>query len=56
MPQVDELAAYWNQNPPLHLMVKAYMGIKSKSGPEGLATEDEIRDLVSQFGPGGMNR
>lgn len=34
--------AYWEDNPPVHLMVKAYLGIKSKSKEEPGKLEDLI--------------
>jgi len=54
MGQVNDLAAYWKANPPLHLMVAAYLGIKPQpAGTETkLASEEEIMQMVAMFGGG----
>lgn len=36
-PDVLELLAYWKENPPLHLLLKGFMGIETKK--EGKAEE-----------------
>ncbi len=51
LPQVDELTAYWAENPPVHILVKAYMGVdtKGRSGGGHKPDEDELRALAASF-------
>lgn len=51
-PEFTGLATYWAENPPLHLMVKAYLGIERKPvSPEGeQGTLDELLDLFGAAG------
>ena len=43
LPRLNQMAAYWKENPPLHQIVAGYLGFeKSKS------TNDTEQNLVSQ--------
>lgn len=42
------MRAYWEKNPPLHLMVKAFIGIKDK--PKPASTPDEVTALFAKLG------
>jgi hypothetical protein len=55
--QLKELLCYWAQNPPLHLMVKAYLGIKpdpaareAQRDAARYSDEAEIEQLLRLFG------
>lgn len=39
---------YWVNNPPIHLMMKAYLGIKPKSKPT-IPDENELKNMVQLF-------
>lgn len=34
VPRLTALTTYWRNNPPLHVMVAAYLGIKPKATPK----------------------
>lgn len=56
LPQATELTDYWADFPPLHLMVKNYMGIESKGKAKPKtqqSNEAELRALAQQFNAGG---
>jgi len=44
-PEVADLLAYWSQNPPLHLMVKAYLGFKPKRDDEMITPTQMMQQL-----------
>ena len=44
-----ELAAYWEENPPTHLLVKAVIGYKG-----GQSRTGDLGELLAAFGPEGM--
>ena len=46
LPDAIELFNYWSEHPPVHLMVAAYLGVKSQS-PK--LKQDEQDSAVSQF-------
>lgn len=51
-PEFAGLAVYWAENPPLHLMVKAYLGIEKKPAtPEG--EQGSLDELLDLFGAAG---
>lgn len=47
------LYGYWNEHPPVHELVGAYMGVKSKKPKT--KTSSSLRDLVSELGASGFN-
>ena len=48
-PDVLDLLDYWSECPPLHLMVKAYLGIKAPK-EEKTMTTDEFMQGLKGFG------
>ena len=50
MPFCDaiEQFAYWKNNPPLHLMVKAFMGIESGSETVSVSRREEVNPMEQQ--------
>jgi hypothetical protein len=49
LPEVEELAGYWTECPPLHLLVRAFVGYQPSSSttakrPE---TESDLAELMS---------
>jgi hypothetical protein len=44
VPQLSEFNLYWKKNPPLHMMVAAYLGIGKEKEPEG-----DFGELMSMF-------
>lgn len=50
-PQAKALMSYWTSNPPIHIMIKAYLGIgkNEKSEPSEYATIDEAKQIASMF-------
>jgi hypothetical protein len=57
--QVEELASYWAEHPPLHLLVGAYLGIgkdtqKRQATPAGRAAKaaGEPGSVLAGLGPG----
>ncbi len=46
------IASYWQDNPPLHLMVKAYLGIESAPRVEQ-QDEGTLDELMAMFGAAG---
>jgi hypothetical protein len=51
-PDVLDLLDYWTASPPVHVMVRAYMGIKGEE-PEDheIMSEDDFMAMVRQMGP-----
>ncbi|MEC4589499.1 hypothetical protein VPG91_00725 [Nitrospirillum amazonense] len=52
LPRYQALWRYWRRNPPVHLMVAAYLGIKSGGPPP--ADETGLADLLAMFGEGNI--
>jgi hypothetical protein len=57
--QVEELASYWAQHPPLHLLVAAYLGVgKEKharppaSVKRAQRSNSDVGSVLAQLGPG----
>jgi hypothetical protein len=58
--QVEELATYWAQHPPTHLLVAAYLGVGKDGRPPtrresaGLmqTSSSDADAMVAQLGPG----
>ncbi len=51
MHQVEDLANYWEENPPVHLLAKWYLGFKhDKKRKPRVLTEEGLDQLVAQFG------
>ena len=46
IPRLLAMKSYWADNPPLHLMVKAYLGIGSSSKPR----QEDKGDLAELIG------
>ena len=44
-PRVMSIRDYWGENPPLHLLVKAYMGIKSKKETPAMTASEFMQGL-----------
>lgn len=42
LPRLKSLYAYWDRNPPLHLMAKAYLGIGGDKPQQSLAEASEF--------------
>jgi hypothetical protein len=49
LPQVDELYRYWAKQPPTHVLVAAYLGIKPQ-GKTRVPTDADISELIGFFG------
>ena len=50
-PDVMDLLDYWTANPPLHLMVKGYLGIKEPEDDEHKVMDaDELNGWLRSFG------
>jgi hypothetical protein len=54
LPRVYALMEYWTENPPMHLMVKAYLGIKG-SGKTASINNDNAGDLLGMMGQAGVS-
>jgi hypothetical protein len=52
LPEYLELAAYWKKNPPLHLLIRAFLDYK---GRDETRTSD-LGLLLADVGPEGMLR
>lgn len=52
LPRFHELADYWQGNPPLHLMVKSYLGIETKSKPKPEVEEAAKAEFFGLFSGG----
>ena len=48
MTRYNALVKYWNRQPPTHLLVAAYMGVKEEDKPNWKT--ESIDDLFSRFG------
>ena len=48
IPRLKDMTAYWARNPPLHLMVAAYLGVEDKSKSKN--QEQDMNELVSMMG------
>jgi len=44
VPRMEELTRYWNDNPPLHVMVAAYLGIGTAKKDSG-----NLEELMNMF-------
>jgi len=49
IPRLEELSRYWSQNPPLHLMVKWYLGLDDRP-PE--PKQGDMGELMAMFSDG----
>lgn len=52
LPDYLELAAYWKKNPPLHLLIRAFLDYKSR---DETRTSD-LAQLLATVGPEGVLR
>lgn len=53
LPRLEAMNTYWRNHPPLHLMVAAYLGIKSE--PKSTAGgQPDLVALLAQFPQAGM--
>jgi hypothetical protein len=56
IPRLTEMVNYWVSNPPLHLMVKWYLGLDSKTPSKPMSAPqpkyDDIGELVGMFSDG----
>lgn len=58
--QVEELASYWAQHPPLHLLISAYLGVgggkhvplRPVSAGETRRPSSDISSMLARLGPG----
>lgn len=48
IPRLDAFNRYWERNPPVHMLVAAYMGIGAKAKPKKMADAD-IEALMKSF-------
>ena len=51
-PDVLDLLAYWKKQPPVHVLLKAFMGGESSSGDGQVfdaPTEDQLRAGIADF-------
>ncbi len=56
----DELAAYWTEHPPLHILVGAYFGVDRDKHKRGIAaftkschvTGSDLESVLAELGPG----
>jgi hypothetical protein len=46
------MISYWSTNPPVHLMVAAYLGIESKPKETTYASEEDVASILAAFGQG----
>lgn len=57
MPRLKELNEYWEDNPPLHILAKAFVGYKGKENKEEVIKKQNIDDFVTNanipFNPNG---
>lgn len=44
LPRLYALSKYWEENPPVHVLLAAFMGLKKKKS-EGANVEDFLADL-----------
>ncbi len=51
LPRLYELEKYWGENPPLHLMIKQYLGFKGTQG-EDAAPPQNTGDILGMLGGG----
>jgi hypothetical protein len=50
LPRLYALSHYWNDNPPLHILVAAFLNVK----PKVKAEEQSIDQLFSDFAAAGL--
>jgi len=53
LPRLREMKNYWQHNPPIHLMIAAYLGIKSKPAEASESVNDpaEIEAFLALLTP-----
>ncbi len=55
-PMLEMMYSYWEDNPPIHIMVAAYLGLgdkgkKGKKGKKGAGKYQDHSELLSLFAP-----
>jgi hypothetical protein len=50
LPRLSEIAEYWEHQPPVHLLVARYLGVKPKTADKPLTTDDNAADFFKQLG------
>ena len=55
--QVEELASYWTQHPPLHLLLAAYLGVCKHtrlptSAQRAQRPSSDVGSMLAELGPG----
>ena len=55
LPRLAELSAYWSDFPPLHLMVRAYLGIESKAKPKPDEDDQAKAEFFALFQNGALH-
>ena len=43
IPRLDEMTTYWKYQPPIHLMLASFFGIKEKTKEPEMSFEDFVR-------------
>ena len=50
-PEVQDLLDYWQENPPLHVMVRAYLGIEPPDQEDAVAmTPEQLQSWMATNG------
>lgn len=48
LPELAPLIRYWNENPPLHLLIKAFMGFEAKGAQQDDGDDPEADQYLNR--------
>ena len=47
IPRLAEMTNYWNNNPPVHILVAAYMGVEPKKKAKAITDQGSFNELLA---------